>query len=410
MAVAFEDFLTSLREFTAIEHGGVSQATELLKSANSSIASVDEALKSITVTEAESGALLFNKKTAGTLYNTLREADLNELIRISDSEVVYSAADAKQFKSLVGKTPESQINDIEQAVVIRKREFPHLDVVEEDIPQMSNTAKSDLKKIESSLMRRFKEGTTIALTIGVIVVGVDWVTKALEARKGCFLVTNINNKVTSCKIQDFSCINQSKGNFCTNTPPVYNTTLQLIAISELPDTDETKIKIAKLAELDASKLKDNLDQIIDKHFKEADKIIKDLSKKFTVNTCVAKNEKIEGGKVPPCRLCSPTANPTSTEFVDPAQYADNVTFKCVVNPSILEVITDAAIATGVDLFDVVSKSLFQLLKPLMILGAILLLIAIIIYAVFKAVTKRQQHQELLNQNNIQQQPIIYRNN
>lgn len=407
MAVVFEDFLKELKPFASVEHGGISEATALLKGANSSIETVDEALKSINVTESKtSGVLLFNNETGGQLYNTLREADLAELVRISDKDIVFNSSDVRQFKEIVGKTPESKINDIEKATFARTREFPHLNVIEEDLPQMSNTAKNDVKKIENSLRQKFKDGTAIALTIGVVYVGVDWIVNALKARRGCFLVTNINNKITSCKIQDFSCSSPTEGNFCDSTPTVYNTTLQLMAISELDDANETKIKVAELAGIKPAELKDQLYLIIDKHFKELSDLVKNLEEKFPVKTCSITNDGIEDNKVPPCRLCSPTTNPTSTEFIDPAQYADNVTYKCVPEPTILDVITDAAIATGIDLFDVISKSIFQLLKPILILGAILLFIAIIIYVVFKAISNRQLRQQQQQQ---QQPAIIYRN-
>lgn len=132
-----------------------------------------------------------------------------------------------------------------------KKSFPYLDLKETDFPNMSKTAATDIKKIENNLFKYFKQGTTIALTLGVIYVAVDWLVKTTEKRKGCFMLTTISGKTTSCKVQAYSCIG-SEGDLCTSTLSYYNTTLVLMKIATLADDNELKIKVAQAAGVDPS--------------------------------------------------------------------------------------------------------------------------------------------------------------
>jgi hypothetical protein len=113
-----------------------------------------------------------------------------------------------------------------------------------------------------------------------------------------------------------------------------------------------------------------------------------MDNKPTLQVCSIVNAQIENGKVPPCRMCSPSDNPSSTTFIDPSQYPENVTFECVVNPSILDTITDAVVSTGSNLWEGVSTSVLQPFKRFGIITVIILILVLVIWFVSKLFMKK----------------------
>lgn len=389
---AFKDFLKGLKRLTGVGKASVEEASTLLKSVNSTVRSVDEAVKSLPVSRARQGYLLMGEETVGSVNKILREGDLSGLVRISKRDIPYTSADTKAFKSTVADVPEKKFRDVQDLAASSKKSHPQLDVSAEQAANLSNSAKADVKKIENNLSKKFAAGTKIALTIGAIYVGVDWLTKATEQRKGCFMLTTLNGKTTSCKVQAYSCIG-SGGTLCSTTPAYYNTTLVLMKIATLANDDARKIKVAEAAGVSVADLQNKLATIIDQKYEAVSAVITAMQDKPALTVCELKHPDIEKGVIPPCRLCSPSDNPISTTFIDSSQYPDNVTFQCVINPSLLDTAADAIVNTGENILNGVGGAISGALKPILIVVAVILVLVLLISILVKFVPKRKQKTE-----------------
>lgn len=376
-----KSFISELKSLTK---AGEVETRRLLKTFKSEIKSLDEVVLSFEPKLNRYGFVELNGNSIGRVTRVLSEGDLAELVKISGKNVAFTSVDAKAFKSLVADTPERAYKEVSDLALSNKKSFPQLDIKENGFSNMSSTAVRDVKKVENNLFKYFKQGTTIALTLGAVYVGVDWLTKATEKRKGCFMLTTINGKTTSCKVQAYSCVG-TDGDFCQSQLTYYNTTLVLMHVASLPDTDPLKIKVAQAAGIDSSKLSSSLASVIDSKYAAIDAVISAEKTKPLFNICELKHQDVEKGVVPPCRMCSPSDNPISTTYIDPAQYPANVTFTCSINPSLLDTIADAAKSTGRDILDGVSSGLSKLLKPFLMIALILIVIVIAISIFMKVI-------------------------
>lgn len=378
----FKEFMQQIRRF----HVGKSTAglIDLTKSVKSSVRSFDDIISNIPVKRAKNGVLTMGEVTVGTVHRLAREGDLASLAKLSGRTINIGAADKKAFSSLVGSTPEKSIRNVTDNALTAKKLRPTLDVSASEVSKLPAAAKTDLSKVTNNLLKKFKQGTVIALTIGAVYVGVDWISKATAARKGCYMLTTINNKTTSCKMGRFTCSGDASSNLCSNQNHYnFNTTLILMAYAQYPNNDQIKIDLCKQLNIKPEDLASSLKMIIDEKFDIAAEFIDQLKVVPTINVCDIKSSQVENGIIPDCRVCSPSANPTSTMFIDSNAYPENVTFQCVTNPSILDTITDAAISTATDLWDGVGKIVNIPVKKIAIGVVVATIILLILWVVSK---------------------------
>lgn len=394
LTIGFKSFLADLKKLSGVtREAAVEEASTLLKNVDSGIKSTDEVIKKLKVTKNRQGSVLLSDTHVGVINRILREGDLKRLVKVTKQNVPVSVADSSAFKRLVGNTPERTLKNVDDVAAIAKRERPHLNATVETLDKISDTAKRDLKRVESNLYKHFKEGTAVALTVGVAYVGVDWVSKATRARKGCFMLTTIDGVTTSCKVAEHTCFaSDAAGRTpCTGTTDYYNTTLVLMHLATAADSDVNKIAIARATNVPVNDLNARLAYIIDNHYPAVADAIKKMGaqrpKAFSI--CGVKNDAVEGGVVPPCRMCDPTADPISTTFIDPAQYGDNITFLCVTDPSILDTISDTVVSTGKNLWDGVSTVVSGSLKQIGIIAALVLVVLVLVTIISRAFTKKR---------------------
>lgn len=386
--VEFRQFLTNLRGLGS--SSAVSEAQALIRNVNSGVRNVDLAVKSLSVAASPQRLILLGGETVGTVHTILRQANLRSLLSLSDADIVFNSADEAAFKATVGSTPERSIYELFEAATLNKQRYPNMNVTADDISLISTTGKNNVAKVENNLLSKVATGTKIALTLGVVTVGVGWAVTATEENEGCFMSTTINNRTTSCKIQKFSCTkNADRGSFCLQVPQLYNVVIILMTLAQRSDEDVHKISVCQAAEIQPSELSAKLTTVIDNKFQEVSNVVKKIANEITTSPCTIKHPDIDMGGVPPCRMCSPTASPTSTEFIDPEQYGDNITFICHNKPSILDTITDVALTTGRDLFDGVGSGLATLLRPIGIAAAVIIFIIIIVAVIMALLPKKQ---------------------
>ena len=388
---SFKDFLKGLTKLSSVGKE-VGEASTLLKNVKSGVRSFDDIVTKLPVTKNRRGALLIGDEFVGTVRRVVRQGDLDVLVKIAKQpSVVVSGAEKNAFKTLVADTPEKILKDLSDLTSKTKQLHASLDTTVENIGKLSSSSKAELKKVESNLMKRFKQGAIISLTIGAVYVGVDWISKTTEARKGCFMLTTINNKVSSCKVAAFSCAGGTAtdtSNACQSLPPYYNVTLILMAIAQLDNTDQRKIDVAKAANVNVTDLKSNLAKVIDESYEKVSAVITSMSNKPNVNVCTISNPGIENGVIPPCRMCSTSDNPSATTFIDPNQFPENVTFQCVTNPSVLETITDAVTSTGANLWEGVGSSIVGPIKRFGVVLAIILILVLVIWFASRLFVKK----------------------
>lgn len=389
----FEDFLRNLQTFVGVTERTAPELKALLSSVNTEIKVFDDVMKGITRVEARDG-LLFIGEGDGILVNELEQliksADLLELVSRLNAQVIVTPLEIDAFRTIVGFTPQRVLRDLERLININRTVYNRLDATVETFDQLSQTAKDEIVRIEKYLIN-WKGGVVLLLTLGAMTVTAGWVLRETRRRAGCHMLTTINGKTTSCKIMNYSCT-KTDGMECKPPAKLYNTTLEMIAIAQLSNDDTRKIEAAKHFDVPVDMLENRLGELIDTKFADVSNYIKSLKLLPTFDVCTPKNPNIESGIIPFCRMCNPMADPKSTQYIDSSMYATNVTFKCVVNPSIIDVITDAAQASGLKLFDSI-KSFVGNIKYMIYIAVGIILVVIVINIVLFAIKWNKKNQQ-----------------
>ena len=381
---SFKNFMSRFKSFSGVTTDSISSTKRFLQTIDSGVSPLDVAVKRLDVTKTTQGFLKLSDEQVGTVNRILKEGNLDAIVRISKAGVNVTSADRAAVSTLVKDFPEVPLKRLSDSVETNIRAFPEMNG---PLDSLSNTAKAKVQKVESNLLKYYKPGAVIAVTVGVIVVAADWITKTMEQRTGCFAFITINGKTSSCKISALSCSNTRNDGPCSNLSLTnyYNPTLVLMRIAELPNDDQRKIDVANAANVSPNELEDRLGSLMISKYEAMVSVVKSMTDKPSLEYCKIFNTNIENGKIPTCRMCDTSADPISTRFLNPDQLADNITFRCIEEPTVLSVITDAAITTGKNLFDGVTgivsgaSGSLQGFGIILIIGAILVLAFIIIY-------------------------------
>lgn len=370
-------FLERFKPLVGSTLHSLEEASSIIKGVSCPVKSAETLIRGLKVEKNAFGFIEIAGEQAGRVNNILKAGNLDDLVKLAKSDLPITAADRISFRNLTANTPEAVLKQFDELAANVKRLNPEIDVAVENIGKLSKNGAAKVAKAESNLFKYVKLGTQVTLVVGTLYAVSEWISKTTENRKGCWMMTNINNKVTSCKIQQFSCVGKPS-NECSKVPDnLYNHTLILMHISLLPDTDQIKIEFCKHMDIEPKSLYEKLPSLITNQYEKMKTYVQNMPKKPTIDLCKITHTGIENGKVPPCRMCSSTSNPISTMFIDPNQFADNLSFKCIENPSILEVVADAGGSIGKDLLDGLNN---VFLKPLKFIGiaAIIILVLIII--------------------------------
>lgn len=376
LASGFRGFLTKLKSVNL--KTPTEEVASLLKQSRSGVRSVDDALASLPVVRERHGWPTIASRPIGYVNRILREGNLDALIALASRKIPIGSADRKLFSQTVGSTPEKSLKEVSDVAAATKRTHARLDVPADQVSRLDRTAFRDMKQVESNLFKYFKQGSAVALTIGVAYVAIDWIAKATVERKGCFMLTTLNGRTTSCKVAAYSCAAGSStgASLCASVGDYYNVTLCLMTCATMADTDARKIRLCEQLGVKPAELSAKLPDIVDTQFAKASETIAEMQatkdQRIVPNICGVTHPQIESGKVPECRMCSPSDNPLSTTFIDQSQYADNITFRCVTNPSILDTIADATISTGKNLWEGVTSGLSSAIKTLLVVVGVVL--------------------------------------
>lgn len=400
-----KDWIESLKNISGKSGVTVDEAKSAVLNYKSGIPALDEVIRSIKISNAN-GVLLLDDKTIGQVIRVFNKGDLESILKLFKFNIPITASEQTAFRKLINETPEAALHDLEKLTVENKKLYPEYDVTLDNLDKLSNEAKSGLKKIESSMYSQFKKGAVITLTLGAAYLGTDWIINTTKERTGCFMVTVIGGKTSSCKVSSFTCLDAAKdsGAKCKNfTDGFYNLTIILLSIVELDHNNKLYKGLASALGYNPNDklfdLSTKVHEIVTTKFDQlktfwAKSIDDGSAKSLTINPCSVKHPDIENGIIPPCRMCDTTASPTSTKYIDASQLAYNITFQCVPNPSLLDTITDVVATTGVDIFKEIKSTISGSFKYIGLGLLLLTIIAIIVFCAFKFFGTKQNVTDL----------------
>lgn len=361
----------------------------ILQKVKTGIPSIDKLFHTAKVTRNKKGVIVIDNTPANVVYSLVRKGDLVGLLRMLKSTTVVTAEQVNAFRKIVSDFPETKVAELDELIRKVKTKWPDLDVTVEQLDNLPKSAQSQLAKITKKLYKSIPIGTTVVLLTGVFVVGANWLKDAVEARRGCFMLRNVGGKTVSCRIDTFSCSLSprhvaSLSNPCPSRSydSLYNTTLVLMVACQNEPSDHCSQSIATA--LNMPNIVGKFEEIYsdDSKYLLAAESIEKLAKnnklpKFRI--CDVSHPAVDQGVINPCRLCDSSADPKSTTYIDPLQYADSdITFLCNADPSAIDTIADVMRTTGVNLFDTFGSTLYMIMKPFALVGLVVLCILFII--------------------------------
>lgn len=384
-----------MKKIKSVGGATAEEAALALRSEKTGLRAFDQMMQVIPFTNNKFGILKIGEQTVGAFNKYMRHGDLGALFRMNKIKVALTSVDEKMFRETMVGTPEYRSHNIDVLSNNAKKSHPHLDVKAKDIDAMPESTKADVAKMEKTAKLRFGTQVKIVLFIGVVGMGNSWIQANLKARRGCHMSTNIDGKITSCKIEAHTCLEPVTGSTVSvcggqlvREMNLYNVTLVLMHLANMADNEnQLKVLVCAAAKVEPETMSENLLKIIDNHYKTvSDVIALNKDKIPTFSPCADKHKDIENGVIPVCRMCSPSADPLSTSYIDPSQYADNITLECIPDPSVLDVVSDFITTTGYNILSKVASTLWTLTKPLLyIIGALAAVLALVLigFSMFK---------------------------
>ena len=330
-----------------------------------------------------------------SVENLLRRGELIKFADTLNSTVVIRATDQVGFiRSLGNNLPDLKIREFDDNLVVARRTTPELDVNASSGIELYNkltpSGRSSFERAMTTIKNTAKAGLAVGVFVSFSVLAANLyqtVVDATEAKKGCYLLRTLNNVTTSCKINNRSCLNlQSTTKSCTpqEIPDVLSYNIAIFLMYAVNVTNLAS-EIGILLSLGGPLANNNIQIVLNNadSVKTINTQYKDKIKEIT-DPCITTLE-VEGGILPPCRACNPTANATSTEYVDTSVLADNITLQCVRDVSILSTLVDVATGMGVQIFDTLG-GLFPYFRTIAIVVIIIIVLVIIASFVFKKKT------------------------
>lgn len=395
-------FLRGLKVFKNTAKATAEDLASLFKkSAKTGITTLDDILPKIKVKKGADGLLtVADNVPIGKLEKMVKSANLDALVKLGDSGVTVTAKEKTAFKNIIGETVQAEIHSLDELTdaAAKSSKFGDLNihVVTSSTPPATV---SKINKAQSAFMKLGKVGAPILLTIGVAYITVDGLLKATADRTGCFMVTTINGKASSCKIRGLTCSSEATANGTLCATPANKFTLNVVlCLISLEKTNETtqviKAKVCELSGVSETDYMTKFNQIMNSpKFPDIFDYIKTNSLIITQNNnvevCSLSTIWDTDQKLPMCRMCDPSASPLSTTFIDADDLAENITFECR-NPTILDTIIDVGKSTGKDLLNTIGGGIWSFVKPFAIAIGVFAVLAFVIYLSMKLMNQAKK--------------------
>lgn len=148
-------------------------------------------------------------------------------------------------------------------------------------------------------------------------------------------------------------------------------------LAQKPIDDLKRIEMTAALQLQSNTEEEIILQAIKVNFEVVQTfVMKNTNLIDDIDLCRIRSKYIEDGDVPYCRMCDPDALPTTTQYVNTQELAENITLKCVEDPSVLDLLTDVVLTTGENIF----KEMFSWSTNLLRYAVIIIIAIIIIVA------------------------------
>lgn len=155
----------------------------------------------------------------------LKSSDLRKLVKKMNTNVVVDGSSASSFRKMSNDFPHKKINDIETLTDTVKPTRVEIDFKLSNLDKMSKNGARAIDTIGKRIKNILGSVLKVGLIIGALVLGANWLEEALKRRKGCWLLTTINNKTSSCRLSRNTCRPSfgNENNCSVKKLPVYNT-------------------------------------------------------------------------------------------------------------------------------------------------------------------------------------------
>lgn len=396
-----KNFRSSMRKFTNVAEATVHINNLKLSAKNIEIPSISRMFDDAKFRVADNHIVTSNGTKLNSIERLLRRGELRKLGNILGLKTVVRSSDELAFmKTISNNIPDVKVRQLDDMVLSAKRTHPDLDIHtslnsksktkltgKELHDKLSPKTRTKLEKAFKIIKFGAKSAPYAVGTFGILALSGNLYQNLIDANdasKGCYLLRTINGKTISCKIYNRSCLNQTRDtqNSCTNDqfPTAIPFNVALFLMNSLDNTTKAK-EIGIFLNLDEKILNINNINSVLNNMEQVHLIISKFNTEFITiaNPCIELSQ-IEGGIVPACRACNPSANINSTEYVDISDLAENYTLQCIQNVPLIHTLIDVASNLGVKVFDTLNN-MFPWVKKF-----IIIIIAFIILLVTIAIT------------------------
>lgn len=326
---------------------------DALKRSNTGIAAVDNAFHKLTVNKFPNGLLRIGVNThLNEFYNFVKSGDLKSILEIAELETLDLESAEAAFEKLVGPTIELQLRLFDKFVNDNRKNFIRFD---KPWSELSPALRAEIEQIEHNMHNI----ETSLLHGGQVSFGRHWITNYSNNYYGCrWFKKSPSGFITSCLVEPHSCKHPffyvplqchkfPQGNF-------YNVTLSMIHLAKNPQLKEA-IALCKNLNIKPAEFFDQLPELL---FQEtAWNIMQNFAaeNRIAFDLCETHHPKLTEHSTE-CVTCDSSVSPTSVQYLDTALIPSGSAFRCVKNYTVLEVLSEAAMATGKSIYDFTKSS------------------------------------------------------
>lgn len=281
----------------------------------------------------------------------LRFNGLESACRNANINIHITSAMESSFAKMRINFPEFKLKKYDDIKIKAKDTINDIDIVpsksvEETKKLISKNSLSKIKKIGSKLKTILGASAVIVGIYVLFTLGSDFVNSLIEqaqSMSGCYKIVTNGKKTTACKLSTRSCKNNDGDNKCNNDTYLYN---PISIIANAIHNNETEFK--KYFKSNTSITKDDLEKNITDNYDKLVEYYKDNIRPND-NLFICVDNKLFETTMSNCRACDSTADTKSILYVDPSEFADNITLQCKPPGTILDALIDTVESTGNDL-------------------------------------------------------------
>lgn len=332
------------------------------------------------------------------LSKAILEADAVEIAKLTGKEL--TSAEKVQFESLIKENPYKAVRELRERVNVLKKEHGHLDVTMEKAVEEIKSGNIKMKESIENIEKNLKSNKTLkalgaaALLFGIVEFGVE-IAEVQKQRTGCFQITTVQGKTTSCKLKTFSCSYPDQAEkFCSLNGLYMSPSMMhplIFARFVLSEDSTSKLKADFNRTLNYVPGTD-VHEFVKDNYEKIKTSIPDLMKRNVItindiNLCKY-TDNLDNKSPPDCVMCSTSVPKTDPNYLDISNVPGNILYQCNSKPTILETAADILKHTGVNLLEVVGDGLKSILSKIAIWAGLIIVLLLVVYFGVKQFTNK----------------------